>query len=288
VTNVDLSAEAEILIKTLLNPTIPGATIHVLGAASVCAWIDNAHDLALRFPQLFSLADILHLLQTAARPETYARSQVAIEMATNIARVFVPTSPYYASLNVLKRHHFVVLEGPPEMGKTSIGRMIALGKYQSGCDAIEVGSPTHMLSILRTERRQVFVADDSFGRTSYNATRVSEWQQELPYILRKLNASHELILTSRAHLLQMAKSQLDISGFNDVFPAAGEVIVNAADLSRLDKARILYRHAKLARLCPQIKEALRPIAKMVVDDVHFTPERIRLLVNRLESLNPDE
>jgi conflict system STAND superfamily ATPase len=140
---------------------------------------------------------------------------------------------------------------------------------------------------------QVFVADDFFGRTEYHPERVSKWQDDLPLVLPKLNVRHWLILTSRAHLLKMGKAQLDVSGENDRFPQLGEVIVNAGNLTRTEKARILYRHAKAASLSDQAKTVVQKFARQIIDNRHFTPERIRRLVSDIvprlagEKLSPD-
>ena len=196
----------------------PRSTIHIVGASHICAWIDTAKGLALRFPQLFSLAEALTLLAQFTTVDLRLKSSVALEMASDIAQVFVPTDAYRRALSVLQRHHFVVLEGPPEMGKTCIARMIALAMLREGWEAIECTHPSDLMRQYLPDIAQIFIADDSFGRTDYNPDRVSGWQHELPYILRKLDAHHGLLLTSRAHLLQMAKGYLDVSGFNEVFP----------------------------------------------------------------------
>ena len=48
--------------------------------------------------------------------------------AATLARVFVPTRAYRAhARDVLERHRFAVLTGPPEMGKTAIARMLGAG-----------------------------------------------------------------------------------------------------------------------------------------------------------------
>jgi len=79
----------------------------------------------------------------------------------------------------------------------------------------------------------------------------------------------------------MAKANLDIAGANNKFPDLGEVIVNAGDLGRSEKARILYRHAKAIGLGHGAKELVKRHASLVVNHPHFTPERIRRLVEEL-------
>jgi hypothetical protein len=156
------------------------------------------------------------------------------------------------------------------MGKTTIGRIIALSQIVCGWEAIECRSPTDVLKMYRQDRRQVFVADDFFGRTEYEPMRVCEWQSELAHILPLLGRAHWLILTCRAHLLEMAKANLDIAGQNNRFPELGEVVVNAGNLKAGEKARILYRHAKAVGLGEAAKEIVKKQAATIVSHSHFT------------------
>jgi hypothetical protein len=122
------------------------------------------------------------------------------------------------------------------------------------------------------------VCDDFFGRTEYDPSRVSSWQTDLPHVIPRLNSSHWLILTTRAHLLEMAKPNLDVAGHNDQFLTLGEVLVDAGKLTTGEKARILYRHAKAAGLGRPSKDIIKRHAMRVISNPHFTPERIRRLV----------
>jgi hypothetical protein len=106
-------------------------------------------------------------------------------------------------------------------------------------------------------------------------------KSELAHILPLLGRTHWLILTCRAHLLEMAKANLDIAGQNNRFPELGEVVVNAGNLAAGEKARILYRHAKAVGLGQTAKEIVKKQATTIVNHGHFTPERIRRLVEEL-------
>jgi hypothetical protein len=196
-----------------------------------------------------------------------------------VAAVFVPTHSYSKAIETLTRHNFVVLEGPPEMGKTAIGRMIALSGVARGWDAIECRGPLDVERAYEKQKRQIFVGDDFFGRTEYDPQRVSEWQRSIQAILRLLDEGHWLVLTTRAHLLNFAKQTLDLEGSARRFPDLGEVIVDASNLTALEKARILYRHVKQGHPSAPVRVALRRYGSSISADVNFTPERIRRLVS---------
>jgi hypothetical protein len=285
-TNAPIKPDTREKIQLLLGDAIPGCQVHLHDGNDVCQWLNTAHDIVRRFPQLLSIRDLNEFLRECVNADIIARSQTAIVMAEAQAKVFIPTRPYYEALQRLQKHFFVVLEGPPEMGKTTIGRVIALTQLSRDWEAIECRQPEDFLKMFHKERSQVFVVDDFFGRTEYDPSRVSLWQADLPHILHCLDSQHWLILTSRAHLLEMAKANLDVAGLNDRFPALGEVIVNAGDLTNGEKARMLYRHAKAAQMSNDSKSIIKQQAKGIVLNKHFTPERIRrLVVNVIPSLS---
>jgi len=277
-TNAPIKPDTRTKIRLLFEAAIAGCRVHLHDGNDVCQWLNTAHDIVRRFPQLMSIRDLNEFLRECVNADIIARSETAIAMAQSQAKVFIPTGPYYEALQRLQKHFFVVLEGPPEMGKTTIGRVIALAQLSRDWEAIECRSPQDLLKTFHKDRRQVFVVDDFFGRTEYDPSRVSIWQADLPHILHRLDSQHWLILTSRAHLLEMAKANLDVAGLNDQFPILGEVIVNAGKLTNDEKARILYRHAKAAQLSDEAKGIIKHQAKDIVLHKHFTPERIRRLV----------
>ncbi len=262
---------------------LPNANILIHDGNDICQWLRLTPQIARSFPQLLSLRDLQELLHDAVHSDIVARSEQAIAMAQTCACTFVPTRAYSLAQDKLAEHGFVILEGPPEMGKTTIGRMIALAQIACGWEGIECRSPADILKMYRRDRRQVFVADDFFGRTEYEPARVNEWQSELGYILPRLGHAHWLILTCRAHLLQMAKASLDVANQNQRFPEPGEVVVNAGSLTLQERARMVYRHAKAIGLGPSGKKLIKRHASQIIGHPHFTPERIRRLIEELAS-----
>lgn len=284
-TNAPVGSPGRTRITNKLKKVLPQCEIHVHDGQDICRWLDMSPTIVTRFPQLFTIADLMVLLNRAKGAGVFSRSEVAIQMARESAKVFVPTKPYYSARGKLRKFHFCILEGPPEMGKTTIGRVIAMTQVTKGWEALECKSPKEFHETFDIHRSQVFVADDFFGRTEYDPKRVSAWQDELPFIMRRLDRKHWLILTTRAHLLQIGKQHLDVAGENHRFPSLGEIVVNAADLNPLEKARIVYRHAKSADLSTSVRDAFRATIFDLIGNRHFTPERIRRLVADLSEMD---
>jgi hypothetical protein len=285
-TNAPLTGRQREELRVKIKSQLRQCAVTIHDGNDICSSLLGAPELARPFPQILSLRDLEGLFREWVTPEISTRSAATILQAQEISQVFVPTRAYFDAISKLLNHKFVVLEGPPEVGKTAIGRMIGMAQLALSWEVIECKRPQEMLARFRKERQQVFIGDDFFGRTEYDPSRISDWQEELPNILSHLDRNHWLILTTRAHLLAIAKRTLDVAGANHRFPDLGEVVVDAGQLTEPEKARILYRHAK--RLPVFLKEVIKGEAQSIVDDSHFTPHRIRLLASDLTIRSKNE
>jgi Novel STAND NTPase 3 len=267
-------------ITELLAPAVPDAAVHCLGGGDICDLLDQHTSLRRAFPQLLSLRDLDLLIHEAVGRETLEKSRSAVDCARDLVPVFVPTSAYRKALRALDEHRLAVLEGPPEMGKTSIAWMIALTSLMQGWQAVYCGWPGDFFSNYDSDSRQVFVADDAFGRTEYDPSRGRQWEQELNLVLKRLDTRHWLIWTSRKHILERALHVMDLHGEAGHAPRLAAVLVDSSALSVKEKALMLYRHARAAGLGAEAKDLVRKHALTIVNDPSFTPERTRTFVKQ--------
>jgi hypothetical protein len=165
------------------------------------------------------------------------------------------------------------------MGKTAIAWMVALAQLSHGWDSYLCQSPAEFFRLFAQERSQVFVADDAFGRTEYDPASTLLWEKDLPYIIPRLDQKHWLVLTSRRHLLERARQQMDLQGAAARFPTPASLLVDAGKLSKREKALMLYRHARESAKAPEALRIVRENAWKIVEHASFTPERIRRFVN---------
>ena len=253
----------------------------VLGAAELGESLDHHPELRAAMPAVLGLRDLDALI----RPDARQRSSLEIDSAQELARVFWPTRAYARARAVLARHRFVVLTGPPEMGKTAIARMLALAQLTDGWEAYDCNRPEQVWAALDPNRRQVFVADDAFGSTEYRADAAELWARELGRMLRVLDDRHWLVWTSRPAPLKAGLRRVQRERGSEHFPAPGEVLVDASELDLAEKTLILFRHAKNRGAGEEARRLLRSAGVSIVEHPHFTPERIRRFVaDRLDEL----
>jgi Novel STAND NTPase 3 len=231
----------------------------VIGEAELLAAIDRHPEVRLRLPSVLAL-----------RPTPSPNgSTLDIAAAAALAEVFVPTLAYDRALTTLQRHHFAVLTGPPEMGKTAIARMLGLALLSDGWEAHECTRPEQVHERLDPDKPQIFIADDAFGSTEYRPDAAERWARELDDILRALGERTWLVWTSRPAPLR--------AGLRHRVP---QVLVDASSLAVDEKTLILFRHARAADLGRDQRERVWQHGHRIVEHPHFTPERIRRFVGR--------
>ena len=105
----------------------------------------------------------------------------------------------------------------------------------------------------------MFVADDAFGSTEYRPEAAERWAVELDRVLRAMDERHWLIWTSRPAPLKAGLRRIHREHGVERFPQPAEVQIDAGDLDVEEKALILFRHAKAAKL-PEVARRCRPHA----------------------------
>ena len=153
-----------------------------------------------------------------------------IDAARDLARVFVPTPAWHQAVAVLREHNFLVLTGPPEMGKTAIARMLGLARLAEGWEVHECIRPEQVEACFERDRPQLFIADDAFGSTEYRPDAADHWANHLDRILRATDENHWLVWTSRPAPLRAGLRRLHRERGGERFPEPASVQVDAAAL----------------------------------------------------------
>jgi len=265
-----LGTEAGTSIVTFANRDGADGDV-VYGERELLDVIRSSPELRLRMPSLLSF-DVAPLA-----PE---RATFDIDAARELAGVFVPTPAWHQAVAVLREHNFLVLTGPPEMGKTAIARMLGLARLAEGWEVHECIRPEQVEACFERDRPQLFIADDAFGSTEYRPDAADHWANHLDRILRATDENHWLVWTSRPAPLRAGLRRLHRERGGERFPEPASVQVDAAALGPEEKTLMLFRHARAADLPEGLRRVIRNYGSAIVSHPHFTPERIRRLVAR--------
>jgi hypothetical protein len=257
-------------------------SVAVVGTEQLSETLDASPELRRRFPAALGTTDLARLIPAAARQaSTFDR-----RAAHQLAPLFVGTRPYRHAVASLERHGFVVLTGPPEVGKTAIAHMLALVQLTDGWEAHDCRDPDELLGRYREGVAQIFLADDAFGSTEYRPDTAERWARELDRVLARMDATHWLVWTSRPAPLAAGLRRVHRERGLERFPDPGAVQVDASKLSVEEKVLILFRHAGAAGLDEHGRRFVQACGEGIVGHRYFTPERIRRLVAEIAANGP--
>jgi hypothetical protein len=210
VSNSLISPKGRDAIQVEVENVLPGTAVHFLCGSDICDLLDGSPAVKRAFPQLLSLQDLDDLLSSIVNREIVERTSAAVTHARDVVPVFVPTGAYTQAWDVLKKHHFVVSEGPPEAGKSAIAWMIAMAQVSNEWEAVVCDTPDDFFRAFRPDGSQIFIADDAFGRTEYDPARGAKWEAQLHRVFSRLGSSHWLAWTSRRHILERARKRMSV------------------------------------------------------------------------------
>jgi hypothetical protein len=212
--NLDGGEAVDVLRR---EPFAAGKRLVVVGAREIAQSLDRHPGLRAAMPSVLGLRDLDPLIDR----DVLARSSLDVARAQQLARVFWPTRAYDRARSVLGRHRFVVLTGPPEMGKTAIAQMLALAQLTYGWEAHECNDPEQVWRVFDADPRQLFVADDAFGSTEYRPDVAERWARGLGRLLGMLDSRHWLIWTSRPAPLKAGLRRVQRERGSERFPGTG-------------------------------------------------------------------
>ena len=286
-TNVRVRPSARERVVGAVSPVLPDAEVHVVDRLWLNAALTATPDLRRSFPTMLSFRDLVAVVDDVVSRPLRNRSQAFLNTARDLQSVFVATWAYDRALAMLETHGFVVLTGPPEMGKTAIAEMLALARASEGWDVIDCRGPEDFERAFTLQRRQLCIADDVFGSTEYQPAVAQAWERALPQVIPRLDDDHWFIWTSRPAPLREGLDALHMQGPAERFPAPANVTVDAADLSPEERALILLAHCRHASLSEPARQFVVRHGVAISAHARFTPQRAaRFAAHATELVGP--
>jgi len=281
-TDVPLTAQS----RSDINKTVAACgfkgNFAAVDGKEICQFLDIYGDIRKSYPQLLGLAD----LEVIVNRDLYARSQAYLHDWQPKLATYVQTEAHAKALSLLKKEHFIVLDGPPEAGKTTIAAALALIHAADGFEVIDVRSSNDVFRASdeigtnkKKEKKRFFIADDAIGSISLVPAQADEWSRDLPGILRKLSKNRLLVWTARRYILEEALATSRLRDAAAEFPRPHEITVEVGKLTTMQKAEILYNHAKQGDLSAEHRSLIRTHAIEIATHPNFTPLRVKDLIS---------
>ena len=252
ITNCPLTAQFKDELQALIRSTNKDIEqIAVLGESDLQELLDGHPKVVSAFPQILGLSQLRELVEWGLhrRSLEYLLASQA-EIAT-----FVATSPYLSAIELLHKQHFCVLSGPPKMGKTCTAYALAASFSALSYEVYDLRNQRDFYDAYRDDANQIFICDDVFGDISMHAAQRDDWTRGFLRLMGSLGRDHKLVWTAREYILKEALASSRLKEERPALATTDTVTVAVDHLSRLEKAMILYNHARVVDLPTEVRDS---------------------------------
>lgn len=273
VTNCPLTASDKDKLQLIIGSQESIEKGFVLGEADIEQLLDIHPKIVRAFPQIMGIGQLRELVNWGIRERSLAYlGQVQEDLET-----YVVTEAYLKARELLNKQHFCIISGAPKMGKTCTGNALAASFAADDFSIVELRVQQDFYDVLNEDERQLFICDDVFGDISLQADKRDDWAKGFAWLLKRLGNQHKLLWTARTYIFKEALESSKLEEERPTLEKVDNVTVSVDDLKRIEKAMILYNHAKKAQLPEKTKTLLKGICVDIIDHPCFAPESIRQL-----------
>jgi len=156
-------------------------------------------------------------------------------------KLYVQSDSYNEALSILKLNKYVIISGPPGIGKTTLAEMIVFNFLSEADFELIFLSDTisDVYKVFDENKRQVFLFDDFLGRNFLQNSIALNEESNIIKFINKIQKSNNkfLIFTTREYILNQAKQKFDAFDRD-----LSKCILDISKYSKLVKAQILYNH----------------------------------------------
>lgn len=275
-TSVPLSPGEKDKIKADLAPYIL-STDDIVGHENVEALLRANPDVEKTHYKLWLTSSAI--LEKVVHAAEACKTEFQLDRITAKLPLYVQNSAYPKALKILQDEKVVIISGEPGIGKTTLAEMLIYAHLADGyVPAMIESEVSEGRKVFSKGRKSIFYFDDFLGQT-YLGDRpdYTGRNQDLALVefMEMIRASDSrFILTTREHILSGAlqrSERLSQSGFG-----AHKCVLELADYSREQRARILYNHLAFSNLDQAYRDELvkDSFFLKVVDHRHFNPRVI--------------
>lgn len=200
--------------------------------------------------------------------------------------LYVQTRIFDKSQVFLEKNKILMLIGAPGVGKTMTSKMLLLKMVDKGYRARystngNISDIKKSLSV-NSDLKEIILLDDCLGQYYFNLNQSieSELISLIDYV--KMHPNKLLIMNSRITIYNEAKSRSLNFEYLDEGNKIKKYIINVNELSKFDKARILYNHFSAQKLPETYFKEIKRGEKYynIIEHPNYTPRIIEYVTRK--------
>lgn len=186
------------------------------------------------------------VLEKTLNNNIFIDTEVLFDEINSETELFVDTKAYYDSLDILNKHHVLIIQGNPGVGKTTISKMLLL-KYATEGYRVRYASSNSIRDIKNalskdSKGKEIVLLDDFLGQHYLNISeeRPNEIKALIAYINK--HPSKRIILNTRITILKEAERKFQSFDSYMKKNESKKYIIDVDKISPIEKAQIFYNH----------------------------------------------
>lgn len=280
-TSVDLSVANTKEIKELFNPFIKNLN-DIYGKKDLNRLIEN-HEKILSTHYKLWLSD-LSILNKIMNSDLEFRSSHFVENELKKRlRLYVKTSVFDSSRELLKKNKFIIITGEPGIGKTTLAEMLLYEYIGNGYNLSYILDDIKEAEkvLLPDDSKQIIYFDDFLGSNKVEINRAKGRESTLLRILSRISSMENklIVLTTRTFLLHTAVEDSEkLKRFNI---KAKSSLIQLYDYNIEIRKKILINHIEETDIKLSLKEVLYndSVQKFITNHSNFSPRSIEFITS---------
>ncbi|WOI52976.1 restriction endonuclease [Parvularcula sp. LCG005] len=284
VTSVPLSQEDKNKIIAAV-PSAPLEVSDIYGQEDLNNFLGRYPDIEKAHPKLWLTSQAI--LERVLNNAEVTRSEFEVQKIHQQIRRYAQTEALREAEKRLADESVVMIAGPPGIGKTTLANMLIYEHLSQGWQAIVIDRDINEgAKLFKKDVNQIFYFDDFVGATLIGEGITANDKALLSFIaMVRVNPSSRLILTTREHLYEQAKTRSERLRHANL--DADRIVLRLHDYTIRQRAQILYNHIYFSDLPKEHVSALldHGFYRNIIHHDKFNPRVIEWMATRQRIIN---